>query len=440
MKAHSTQTFSIKCPSQRRKSTRLEVFDQNLEQLAEHRRSYLFQGIRNFVTLLCGLSAAIVFFRYNNLNSGLFRKQQPSTYENLEQPVRRLLGYNIQTMHELSKCNKIWWDSRSLKKFAEPKKVYKPECTREFMGYKSSRLELYMIDHVADFQGKEGESEDFALLRYCNFMNSPYVKSAVLEFLNIMEKYQNLTSFDGEDVNTDIFSTMTFRITCQDGVTEEKEHYIEPLLGLTRHPLARCSEDSWLNRLGYIVLQSFQDDLFYRRMKDGGQIKFIGMDLGASSWDDRDEETKTRWFYDNYEKRGVEFDRMLMWGGRTYHRDQIYGFEPKYISSFQYFNTFADLNPNAAGNPLRVLHKIARVEDFVMVKLDINQPMEINIVMALLESPNALAVIDEFFFEHHTTTQVMKRYWGINTSCKVRDTYNIFLQLRHSGVRAHGWP
>jgi len=101
---------------------------------------------------------------------------------------------------------------------------------------------------------------------------------------------------------------------------------------------------------------------------------------------------------------------------------------------------FADLDPNGDGNPLRVLHKIARKEDFVMLKLDIDQPMEINIVLAMLESPNALAVVDEFFFEQHTTTPIMKRWWKEKVACQVNDTYAIFLKLRNSGVRAHGWP
>jgi len=89
------------------------------------------------------------------------------------------------------------------------------------------------------------------------------------------------------------------------------------------------------------------------------------------------------------------------------------------------------LDPNADGHPLRVLHKIARHEDFVMLKLDIDQPKEIVVVLALLESPNALAVVDEFFFEHHTTTPLMRSSWGVtNVACQVSDTYDIFLRLR----------
>jgi len=348
------------------------------------------------------------------------------------------VGDNTGTMLQWYKCNKVEWDSGRLRKFAQPTKVFSPECTLEFMGYKSSKLELYMVDHVEDFKGEEGELPEAATARYCNFMNSSYVKSAVLEFLSAMSKYQDLASLDDEHVNTDIFSTMTFRTSCQDGVTEVKNHYIEPLIGLLRHPFAVCHDISWIKRLDYLLLESFQDDLFYRRMKKVKQIQFIGMNLGAC-WD-RTEGTEMRWFYEHYEKRYVGFDRMLMWEGRKHDRDQNFSFDPKYTSSFQYLNISADLNLNADGNPLRVLHKTARVEDFVMVKLDIDQPLEMNIILALLESPNALAIIDEFFIEHHTENPVMWPYWKSHVACKLGDTYEIFLRLRNSGVRAHGWP
>jgi len=339
----------------------------------------------------------------------------------------------------LEKCEKIEQGDTKLKPFAAPKKVFNPSCRMEFMGYKSSKLELYMINHVKEFQGTQGANIRNARKRYCDFMESKYVKSSVEEFLDAMAVYQKLDSFEGVKVNTDIFSTMTYRTRCLDGSIEMNTHYIEPLLGLTRHPYATCKDLSWLERLDYILLQSFKDNLFYKKMKANEQIQFIGIDLGASNWA-RTAVTNTDWFYTNYEHRGVELDRMLMWEGRDYDQSDIWSFPPKYTSSFQYFNMFADLDPNGAGNPLRVLHKIARKEDFVMVKLDIDQPNEINFLITMLEDPNALAVVDEFFFEHHTVTPVMKKWWKKKVACQVNDTYSIFLELRKSGVRAHGWP
>jgi len=335
-------------------------------------------------------------------------------------------------INALKVCSKHVLGNINIKQFPEPKKVRNSICRMDFLGYESSKLELYMINRIKNIMGMSTRT-------YCNFMNSEYVKSAVAEFLGAMARYQNLASFQGENVNTDIFSTMTYNITCLDGASELSTQYIEPLLGLTRHPKALCEGQNWLENLDYILLQSFQDNLFWRRMNDTGLIQYIGMDLGATTWE-RTEPTRTAWFYTQYEQRGVEFDRMLMWEGIEYENGEIWKFPEKYISSFQYFNIFAELNPNAEDNPLRILHKIAREEDFVMLKLDIDQPKEITIVLELLENPNAMAVVDEFFFEHHSKTPLMRRYWGWNVACTLMETYNIFLKLRHTGVRAHGWP
>jgi len=345
---------------------------------------------------------------------------------------------NHSLINDLKKCNEILKDVK-IKPFAEPRKVYNPVCKMDFLGYKSSKLERYMIDHVKEFQGMKGESFNKSSEKYCNFMRSDYVKSALNEFLYTMAQYKNVASFEHIKVNTDIFSTMTYRTTCQDGATEVNTHYIEPLLGLTRHPNAICLSKPWLKNLDYILLQSFQDNLFYQRMNKSDQIQYIGMDLGASTWGSSGV-TNTNWFFAQYEKRGAKFDRMLMWETIEHKRDKIYNFPPKYTSSFQYFNILADLDPNAEGNPLRVLHKIARKEDFIMLKLDIDTAREVFIVLALLENPNAMANVDEFFFEHHTVTPIMHSYWKTNVACDLFDTYKIFLQLRHSGVRTHGWP
>jgi len=97
---------------------------------------------------------------------------------------------------------------------------------------------------------------------YCNFMNSEYVQKSLVKFVDAMARYQDLAMFEGEKVNTNIFSSMTYRTTCQDGTSEVNTHYIEPLLGLTRHPYANCKEGNWLENLDYILVQSFQDNLF----------------------------------------------------------------------------------------------------------------------------------------------------------------------------------
>jgi len=46
-------------------------------------------------------------------------------------------------------------------------------------------------------------------------------------------------------------------------------------------------------------------------MNESGEIQYIGMDLGASTWGSSGV-ANTNWFFAQYEKRRVNFDRMLM--------------------------------------------------------------------------------------------------------------------------------
>jgi len=219
-----------------------------------------------------------------------------------------LLRYNNDALaRELKECSKVL-EGIVVEPFAEPRKVHNPVCRMDFVGYQSSKLEQHMIDHVKEFQGARGDVN--ATKKYCKFMNSEYVKSAMKEFLDAMVRYRELSSFANEKVNTDIFSTMTYRTTCQGGRTMVNTHYIEPLVGLTRHPYALCTGISIMS-LDFILLQSFQDNLFYQRMNESDQIEYIGMDLGASSWGSSGV-TNTNWFFAQYEKRRVNLNRMLM--------------------------------------------------------------------------------------------------------------------------------
>jgi len=232
-------------------------------------------------TRIYGPALIVLFTIFGFISRFGWSKTKAIPPQNLGQPSL-ITQINHEVIDELKKCNPILKDIE-IKSFAEPRKVYNSLCKIDFLGYKSSKLELYMIDHVKEFQGVKGDQIAKAQKKYCNFMDSEYVKSAVEEFLNAMTRYRDLSSFVDEKVNTDIFSTMTYRTACQDGVTEVNTHYIEPLLGLTRHPYALCKDESWLMKLDYILIQSFQDNLFYKRMNKTRQIQYVGMDLGAST-------------------------------------------------------------------------------------------------------------------------------------------------------------
>jgi hypothetical protein len=66
------------------------------------------------------------------------------------------------------------------------------------------------------------------------------------------------------------------------------------------------------------------------------------------------------------------------------------------------FNIPAIAEPTSPDNPLNMLKRIAKPEDYVVFKLDIdNSKIEAMFVEQLLASPELLALVDDFFFEHH---------------------------------------
>ena len=115
---------------------------------------------------------------------------------------------------------------------------------------------------------------------------------------------------------------------------------------------------------------------------------------------------------------------------------------PKWLlPRYHFFNIPASTNVSDPANPLNMLRVIASREDYVVLKLDIdNTAIEMIFIDQFLASIETLSLVDEFFFEHHVNFQPMNPYWGTgNESMQLSDSYSIFSKLRHHGIRAHGW-
>jgi hypothetical protein len=108
---------------------------------------------------------------------------------------------------------------------------------------------------------------------------------------------------------------------------------------------------------------------------------------------------------------------------------------------YHWFNIRASPDAGNWDNPLNHLRAIARKEDYVLFKLDIdNNPIEEAFVAQLLASPELLALIDDFFWEHHVNFAPMAVIWREEKNPKrMEDSLKLFDALRKAGVRAHSW-
>ena len=78
-------------------------------------------------------------------------------------------------------------------------------------------------------------------------------------------------------------------------------------------------------------------------------------------------------------------------------------------------------------------------------QLDIdNNPVEIAFIKQLLASKQLQSIVDELFWENHVRGPMQWLGWGNLASLEgdivtSHDSYQTFLRLRKTGIRAHSW-
>jgi hypothetical protein len=82
-------------------------------------------------------------------------------------------------------------------------------------------------------------------------------------------------------------------------------------------------------------------------------------------------------------------------------------------------------------NPLNVLKHLCTPEDYVVMKLDIDDvELERALLSQILNDTSLMGLVDELYYEWNPVEST----W--NT---IQAAYAIFHALRSAGVRAHGW-
>lgn len=265
---------------------------------------------------------------------------------------------------------------------------------------------------------------------------------------------------------------------CEDsnGIEREEEtwyEWIEPLSIHTRHPygIANCSDsdmyvyhndtldtsiyeynssvvaidraDYTLMNVDYVLLQHDNDIEKADNKKKNGQrsIQRYFFDVGTSTFN-----SSLSWFLCAYSNRGVSFDAIYGWEATLLEPKSFWdSVPPSIIPYYHYFN--APISDKLS--PIHILQQVARKEDYVSLKLDIDTPsLEIPLILEIISNPSYSSLIDELFFELHFRCEyLMYCGWTENIPTRleglVLDRYNtlvLFQQLRQLGIRAHFWP
>lgn len=288
------------------------------------------------------------------------------------------------------------------------------------------------------------------------------------------ELWLNYTRASAGRWPTEAESTVLSRFDSPDGSKE----FIEPLSGMARHPLARvgCKNINRSPRAVSIMDPSYlipyskcttRGERPHHNPHNRAQRKNIFFDLGCSNpgrWvmpSDLDRDAvfglaagvalpSLPFFVGLYSKGCIAFDHIYAWEASTsVSPTQWWEHVPLQVRArLHWFNVPVAGDDGSASSAIALLHEVARPEDFVAIKVDIDGGPELEIVRGILGNASTLALVDEIFFEFHFWFDNMDFGWNTRKGGKnwrksghytVDDALRLFRQFRERGVRAHFW-
>lgn len=347
-----------------------------------------------------------------------------------------LIVASIGAAHYFSLMAVVWEQLRLLEPHEAAAAAAAAACGPRFLRYEASPLEADWVANVARYQ--DDVCGHFARQRA---QGEAWVSA--------------VAAAGAREFSPEIFSFHVFGgDPCAAAAAEGKEERfpIEPLAGLTRHPFMCLRGVDYILDKGYLLIPPRLPGQLSTTTAAGlVKAKAYYFDLGASYYDAGDGGASQAWLIGAYEARGVRFDGVYCWEAQKLDAAKVWGAIPAHIRPvYHWFNAPANPELGHADNPLRLLRAVARPEDYVVLKIDIdNTPVEEAFVQQILSAsteeeedgePLLTALIDAFYFEHHVNVGPMNPSWKThNAPQRLADTYDIFTRLRMKGVAAHPW-
>lgn len=340
-------------------------------------------------------------------------------------------------------------------------------CHATFVEYHPSTLEQKWLDHIDEWQDTVCEhTPDTDINSWLkateDFTN--HVGAKCLETADQTVTQQQLPWGD-------FLSTFTYRRTCVSPGNEPMVSFvhipIEPTASICRDPRKCWSQmtEKYTQSKEYLVALSAQAYQKIPPVSGSSSPKAFLFDAGATipvkSTEHLFKWTGTDWIYSHYQNLGVTFDSVYAWepakgwkqkqsgkGGKKKPRAMVqkeinYTFFPEGVLHFRPVGISTE--PGDRENPLAEIKRVCKPEDFVVFKLDIDSRYEIEVVRTIMGDPELLALIDDFYYEHHVRNYVMRMHGLSNSSnpdplYTLKGWYDIVTPARRGGLRMHFWP
>jgi len=323
--------------------------------------------------------------------------------------------------------------------------------------------------------------------KFIEFITSEVqLNNSFLWLTRVMERQRNpyeTPTTEQMEIDVKYLSRFNRSLTCDGDVVESWVDWIEPISVHCRNPYSLLTCLHKYNRnpplinvhdlrskypkyfLGMLNVTGEQNidyvlvhtphpfNEFKKRKRHTSQIdtvkhfsssKSILLDAGTSSYS-----SSLVWLNCIYMQHNISFDRIFGWESSPLEPTAFWDEVPKQIrAKYHFYNAPMSSNITHGNSPLRIIKQLAKSEDFVSFKLDIDSPLvEVPTVLQLLENPTLSALVDEFFFELHFQCGIMAGCgWGKTPG--VVDGLNmsrtsameLFRDLRKLGIRSHFWP
>jgi len=220
--------------------------------------------------------------------------------------------------------------------------------------------------------------------------------------------------------------------------------YIEPLVSHLRHPLAKCIDIPPVARQFKYYWTVFRGYVIPPPPLRGSPKNYY-FDAGASSWGDGSGGPSLKYFWNIWARHSIDWNNVFAYEMTT-SVDEFYQTLPVALKDTIHYQQCAvssspnDDSPEHPFLPLEIKRRTSK-DDYVFFKLDIDSPsVEDGNIYYILNDPDNH--IDEVAWEHHIRGNYLLTEWGPPEKLpdvSMRESYEMFLQMRLKGIRAHSW-
>jgi len=337
--------------------------------------------------------------------------------------------------------------------------------------YVPSPMERYLIDTAnVSFTGNTNTTMSSGCLLWNDISSNNALHETTQTYLKELEVFADLNSkvsVNFKDIRDEIFSSdgnvirnqaevcRSLRVSHDGlpGIFKSGElskmstgEYVEPLYPPLRHPKFCTEGNKYTLNLSFIV-----HDFEYMCQQLKPRSRTILLDMGASLDFHAGDTMPAVYLMKEYKRFGFKFDHIYAFEITQAEPKHVFEKVPdEFFPAYHWINVGVSPDSTSKLNPLVSILKTFNEDDLIVVKLDVDTcSVELPLVNQILKDKSLSNLIDQFYFEYHIYMKEIypsfKRGLGRDErsgGCKkssVKDSLDLFHNLRKNGVTSHFW-